>query len=271
MGAEEEEQRNERTEARLAELSSQHIRPTQPGSKGRLPALCRSNQVAAEDTALLPANAGGLTVKLPGDEPRAKGGVMNVVGLKVDPKTRGLVAAAETRPKPHKNIDAAKAAGVPLWLTIENSMAWEWFKELDDDSSGVLDEHEALQLCHKLKLKIKNFDKVFKELDDDGSGEVTFAEFVNWFNERKSSERREMRLAIRDLFEKIDKDRSGKLSKTEIGQLVKKSKGKLNLIGEPFDVEQDWDAMHKTGGPEVCFPCNLGQCSWRADLISGGG
>ena len=210
------------------------------------------------------------------------------VGLAVDPKTRGLVAvemqppdAEPSSPKKHDNHAAARAAGVPLWITIENDVAWEWFKELDDDCSGELDQAEAKELCTKLNLKVKNFGKVFAELDSGGDGTVSFSEFVHWFNERKSAERREMRLKIRDIFEKMDKDRSGCLSKVsnndefrikneafcikneelcikndrsgclskdEIRTLVKRSKDKLNLVDPPFEIEEDWKAMKKSGG-----------------------
>ena len=165
------------------------------------------------------------------------GKVTAKVGLVVDPGTRGLVVKTESSPAAqaaaHENESAARAAGVPLWMTIENEQAWEWFKELDDDSSGVLEEDEAKRLCKKLNLKVSKFHKIFAELDSGGDGTVSFVEFVHWFNERKTSERREMRLQVRDLFEKMDRDRSGKLSQEEISSLVKKSKNKLNLVDPP--------------------------------------
>jgi Ca2+-binding EF-hand superfamily protein len=184
----------------------------------------------------------------------APSGDRSYVGLAVDPKTRGLVAVEnDVTKKKHENHAAAAAAGVPLWITIENDVAWEWFKELDDDSSGELDMAEAKQLCVKLNLKVKNFANVFAELDTGGDGTVSFTEFVHWFNERKTAERREMRLQIRDLFQKIDKDKSGCLSKDEIKMLVKKSGKKLNLVDPPFNLEKDWEAMHKIGEERDVF------------------
>ena len=50
-----------------------------------------------------------------------------------------------------------------------------------------------------------------------------------------------------------DKDRSGCLSKDEIRTLVKKSKDKLNLVDPPFEIEQDWKAMHKMGEERSFF------------------
>ena len=240
------EARRKRTETRLAEMEAgktAHIRPS------KLAPICsRSGAGQPSDTETL----------LPGMATKEAAPVR--VGLKVDPSTRGLVAAVDRPGQQHSNKARADAARVPLWMTIENPMAWEWFCELDDDASGVLDREEAKALCVKLKLKIKKFDQVFEELDEDGSGTVAFGEFVSWFNERKTAERREMRLAVRELFDKMDKDRSGKLDIKEIGTLVKKSKHTLNLIGPPFDVEADWTAMRKTGqdefgeGGEVTFP-----------------
>jgi len=105
----------------------------------------------------------------------APSGDRSYVGLAVDPKTRGLVAVEnDVTKKKHENHAAAAAAGVPLWITIENDVAWEWFKELDDDSSGELDMAEAKQLCVKLNLKVKNFANVFAELDTGGDGTVSF-------------------------------------------------------------------------------------------------
>ena len=200
------------------------------------------------------------------------GKVTAKVGLVVDPGTRGLVVKTESSPAAqaaaHENEDAARAgrAGVPLWMTIENEQAWEWFKELDDDSSGVLEEDEAKRLCKKLNLKVSKFHKIFAELDTGGDGTVSFVEFVHWFNERKTSERREMRLQVRDLFEKMDRDRSGKLSKEEISSLVKKSKNKLNLVDPPFDVDRDWEVMKKTDG-EVTFPHFEGWWKDRSGIV----
>lgn len=189
------------------------------------------------------------------------------VGLAIDPKTRRLVAhtseniGAPPPPKPQALLEEdrarAKAAGIPLWITIENSVAWHWFKQLDNDGSGELDKNEAQQLCTSLKLKVKDFDSVFEKLDAGGDGTVSFSEFVHWFNELKTAERRERRLIIRDLFEKMDRDRSGSLSKAEIRVLVKKAKNRLNLVDPPFDIEKDWALMKKTGpahDQEVNFP-----------------
>eukprot|EP01043_Picozoa_sp_COSAG02_P000279 COSAG02_NODE_5_length_66751_cov_63.939148_25_plen_841_part_00 len=207
-----------------------------------------ANQPLKVDESFAALLADGVTAMpaIPGMVASAPSGERPYVGLAVDPKTRGLVAVEKAKKK-HENHAAAAAAGVPLWITIENDVAWEWFKELDDDSSGELDMAEAKQLCVKLNLKVKNFAKVFAELDAGGDGTVSFTEFVHWFNERKTAERREMRLQIRDLFQKIDRDKSGCLSKDEIRTLVKKSGKKLNLVDPPFDLEKDWAAMHKIG------------------------
>ena len=107
------------------------------------------------------------------------GKVTAKVGLVVDPGTRGLVVKTESSPAAqaaaHENESAARA-GVPLWMTIENEQAWEWFKELDDDSSGVLEEDEAKRLCKKLNLKVSKFHKIFAELDKNNSGSIAFPE-----------------------------------------------------------------------------------------------
>eukprot|EP01050_Picozoa_sp_SAG11_P010796 SAG11_NODE_1102_length_5866_cov_2.173574_9_plen_281_part_00 len=166
----------------------------------------------------------------------------------------------------HQNLEAAQAAGVPLWMTIENDTAWEWFKELDTDQSGVLDMQEAKQLCSKLNLKVRDFKNVFRELDVGGDGTVSFSEFVHWYNERKAEERRGTRLLIRDIFDKLDKDNSGSLSKDEIVALVKKAKDRLKLVDPPFDVEKDWAIMKKTRD-EVTFVDFEGWWKERSGIV----
>ena len=95
-----------------------------------------------ERRAAAPASA----VRKDSSPPSSSGTRPPRVGLAVDAFSRKLMvlgrtgspAGARVRPQ-HHNLEAAQAAGVPLWMTIENDIAWEWFKELDVDQSGVLD------------------------------------------------------------------------------------------------------------------------------------
>ena len=50
---------------------------------------------------------------------------------------------------------------------------------------------------------------MFKEIDPDGSGEVTFAEFCTWFNAKREADRRETRLLVREIFDRMDNVRLG--------------------------------------------------------------
>jgi Ca2+-binding EF-hand superfamily protein len=172
------------------------------------------------------------TKQTPRDEVRGR------EGLVIEPSTRRLSYGEVS--------DKKLPPDIKLWMVKENDQAWVWFRELDDDASGFLDPNEVKALCSKLNVKIRDFKAMWAELDEDNSGTVAFPEFVRWFNDRKAKERREQRLAVRDLFEKTDKDRSGGIGKDELRTFYRKAKRRLNLVDPPFDLDKDF-AMMSTG------------------------
>jgi Ca2+-binding EF-hand superfamily protein len=159
----------------------------------------------------------------------------------------GLQAEQKEEGKLHSQARDRDAA---LRSEGANAEAWQWFQELDTDNSGGLDEKE-LQLFLKKKVKLTRYlnrdtiEKAFVEMDGRTKGYVTFAEFVKWFNSLKERERRQMRRKVRDLFESIDKDHSGRLDKAEFAKLATKGKDLLG-IHPPFDLEKDWAACEHT-------------------------
>lgn len=123
----------------------------------------------------------------------------------------------------------------------EDAVAWAWFCDLDKDQSGSLDKEEMWPLVKKVGLKLsrRDFEKRFGDLDPSGSGLVDFKTFAAWWKLMKETERREHRRSVKDAFEAVDSDKSGKLTKEEFGKLNHKAR-KLMQLDPPFDLEKDW-------------------------------
>jgi Ca2+-binding EF-hand superfamily protein len=137
--------------------------------------------------------------------------------------------------------------------------AWRWFQELDEDDSGALDMEEVAQLMKKCNIKVPNRDvkATFKAMDQVGNNSVSFEEFASWWNSQKEAERRRMRRNVKELFESVDADDSGRLDRQEFGQVAKKAKNMLG-IDPPFDPVSDWEKVTKredptTGEEEVTY------------------
>ena len=58
------------------------------------------------------------------------------------------------------------------------------FRSIDVDRSGALDKDEVALMAEQLgfKLTVDELNTAIKEMDLDGDGEVTFDEFVAWWN-----------------------------------------------------------------------------------------
>ena len=139
-------------------------------------------------------------------------------------------------------------AGTPSKANQATAQARKWFDELDVDGSGALDKEEFVQLAQRLGLHSTSrarLAKEFADVDTQGDGEIGFAQFSLWWSRFKEQERRNLRLQVRDLFEKIDVDGDGALDKHEISRLVQKSTGRggLSALVPPFDLESDWLRM----------------------------
>lgn len=131
----------------------------------------------------------------------------------------------------------------------------EIFDEVDTDGSGEVDASEVGQLIHNLGINMKpsELQDAMAAMDKDGSGTVEFEEFYHWWmspstigSMKKSRERME---AVKNLFDTLDDDDSGALSRNEIVVLAK-SLGAA-LTKQETDVAMA--EMDKDGSNEVDF------------------
>ena len=137
--------------------------------------------------------------------------------------------------------------------------AWKWFVELDTDKNGSLDLQELTQLMKKCKVKVAKRDirTAFKQMDMTGLGTINFEAFAGWWNIQKEQERRRMRRTVKECFEAVDVDESGRLDQDEFTAVAKKAKNALG-IDPPFDPASDWEMCKKlknpaTGEDEVTY------------------
>ena len=81
---------------------------------------------------------------------------------------------------------------------------------------------------------------VFSELECDGS--VGFDAFAGWYNASQEKLRRAAVRRVKEAFNSLDADGSGRLNKSEFGKLA--AKAKLHL-DPPFSLEADWKQCKK--------------------------
>jgi len=97
----------------------------------------------------------------------------------------------------------------------------ETFDHLDKNGDETLDISELGDLLKGIDLPVneEQIEKLMKELDKNKDGKVDFAEFASWYIGSEERIKRD----IRNLFDKYDKDSSGKLEKSEIIALLEET------------------------------------------------
>ena len=92
------------------------------------------------------------------------------------------------------------------------------FAELDADNSGTVDRKELEQLVLDLNMKIssKSLDRHFAKMDAMETGEISFDQFCVFFNSMKAKERRKLIRKMKEIFAKVDDQKSGAVSQ-EVG------------------------------------------------------
>lgn len=169
-----------------------------------------------------------------------------------------------------RSTDGRNSAGIrpppDAKITGHNQVAWECFKAIDTDASGLLDDAEVDRMCKEMKIPGISPAKLKKQLKQMGTadpdGQVSFREFAIWWNRHREVERRRARRDIKELFDLVDDDGSGLLDKEELAQFVRKAqkfKPMQDVINGdiPFDLEKDWKLMRRgaPGGLDgVSFP-----------------
>lgn len=167
-------------------------------------------------------------------------------------------------------------------ITGPNQAAWEAFKSIDKDMSGLLDADEVATLAKQMKIPGVSAAKLKKQLREmdtaDPHGEISFREFSVWWNRHREVERRRVRRDVKELFDLADDDGSGLLDKDELAQFVRKAQ-KFKSLREvidsderPFDLEKDWRVMRRGAPPKlqgVSFPMFESWWKDRAGAICG--
>jgi CRP-like cAMP-binding protein/Ca2+-binding EF-hand superfamily protein len=104
--------------------------------------------------------------------------------------------------------------------------AWEWFQRLDADRSGLLDFREFCELSKNVGLNWKTsrlkqaFADMTAEAPMEQAGQASFHNFARWWARHRALQRREMRRTVKELFESLDRDKSGILNEKEFRKLV---------------------------------------------------
>lgn len=132
----------------------------------------------------------------------------------------------------------------------------EVFESMDADNSGSLDHEEITEMIAKhlgMKLKPAELEEALKQMDDDSSGEVSFSEFYAWWTKdetqatfQKAIKRME---AVKEVFDTLDEDSSGALSRKEVKRLADSLNAKLTHR----DLDAAMREMDEDGDGEVDF------------------
>ena len=125
----------------------------------------------------------------------------------------------------------------------------ELFNEMDKDHSNDLTKKEVRELAKKMGDKLttlfshKKLDEAFAEMDPNNDGRVTLEEFINWHHRTHPTEPRHVYEQADFLFKQMDKDKSGKLDKDEIRELLNLTGNKISGM---FGIKKSYGSEHKT-------------------------
>jgi|EP01047_Picozoa_sp_COSAG01_P002424 Ca2+-binding EF-hand superfamily protein len=166
-----------------------------------------------------------------GKEPvRVRAAVPPVVGVKNSPGLMGTIGAVKSFlrvRKGRKKLTDTQPLPDGIDLSIPGiADAWAWFQTMDKDGSGHLDLKEVIALLYGLGLDFgrRRMKSVYHDMCSvspiDGDLGVSFEAFAQWWSRHQAIARRDMRRAIRELFQEADHDKSGILSQEEFKLLV---------------------------------------------------
>ena len=119
------------------------------------------------------------------------------------------------------NKSFLETAGTHMVTQIAGTVE-EVFKRFDKDGNNTIDKSELISLFKELNcpdISDEDLNTVFKQLDADSSGTIDLAEFTVWFMASKQRILAEASAC----FDRIDIDKSGSLSPSEIATLIRVS------------------------------------------------
>jgi len=106
------------------------------------------------------------------------------------------------------------------------------FISLDKNGDGVLSFDEIKEGLSKLNLSANELEEIFKSVDTDKNGFINYSEFLASTIDKKIYLKEEK---LYDAFRAFDKDNSGKLSKTEVKEILKIEEEDQKIIDDLVD------------------------------------
>jgi Ca2+-binding EF-hand superfamily protein len=153
----------------------------------------------------------------------------------------------------NKNMGGSDDAGEDM--AKEEIVAF--FKQIDQDGSGLLDRGEFKELLIKLGRAVDDeaVDSIMHEIDADGGGEIDVEEFLLWWKRAGAANRAAITVVkdqmemVRELFDEFDSDGSGRMGRGEIVDLV----DMLGVQMNEAEVAAAMAVMDGDGSGEVDF------------------
>lgn len=138
-------------------------------------------------------------------------------------------------------LSAVEAAGLKTVLNIDWNIeqAWEEATRLEGGKwTAPETDHEQLQ-----PTAIGHPDP------RQHSVEISFGSFAQVYNTRMGARRRQRRLEVKAVFDKLDKDHIGALNKQQIDVLVRRCSKQLALLPPAFELDRDWSWLTSESKP----------------------
>ena len=115
----------------------------------------------------------------------------------------------------------------------------ESFQAIDDNNDGMLSLQEMKKAISKNKgITCSNVEEIFKSIDTDNSGVINYTEFIAASLDKRIYLQEEK---LKDAFKLFDSDGSGKISKSEIANILKADNNSTEVenIFKKYDLNKD--------------------------------
>lgn len=137
-------------------------------------------------------------------------------------------------------------------LTEERMMEYrEAFKLFDKDGNGTIELDELRQVMCSLGQSPteSELNQIIADADMDGDGTIDFDEFIEMMNKQETRDLNDQVENLRRTFEIFDTDGSGKISSTELKQVMEKLGEQL----DDFQISEMIREADKDGDGEIDF------------------
>lgn len=151
-------------------------------------------------------------------------------------------------------LSALEAAGITQMLHVNWDVEEAWAEAIE---LFEVKERVAQGEHHGLRRTLSGRDGFKEQLT-----EISFGSFVQLYNLRMGAQRRQLRVDVKALFEKLDANHSGTLNKQQLAILVRRCKKQLGLLPPEFELERDWGYLTSDSPPTDLDNPSLG-VSWK--------